>query len=225
MQRNADSCATFDLFASEAPQPPSSQQIGPQSWLFRGLALPFVDPLLSALHATLHDAPFRNMVTPGGHIMSAALSSCGPLGWVTDRQGYRYTNTNPQTGQPWPSMPEVFLELAQDAAHKAGFADFVPDACLINRYVPGAKMSLHQDKDEHDHRWPVVSVSLGIPAIFQFGGLQRSDRPQRISLFHGDVVVWGGEDRLRFHGILPVKPAVHPVLGEQRINLTFRKAG
>ena len=225
MQRKADLSATFDLFAGEEPQPASTLQIGPQSWLFRGLALPLIERLLPALNETLSGAPFRHMVTPGGHTMSAALSSCGSLGWVTDPHGYRYSHKNPQTGQPWPSMPDVFLELAQDAAQKAGFADFVPDACLINRYVPGAKMSLHQDKDEHDHRWPVVSVSLGIPAIFQFGGLQRSDRPERISLFHGDVVVWGGEDRLRFHGILPVKPAVHPQLGEQRINLTFRKAG
>ena len=225
MQRKTDLSATVDLFAGEEPQPASTLQIGPQSWLFRGLALPLIERLLPALNETLSGAPFRHMVTPGGHTMSAALSSCGPLGWVTDPHGYRYSHTNPQTGQSWPSMPDIFLELAQDAAQKAGFADFVPDACLINRYVPGAKMSLHQDKDEHDHRWPVVSVSLGIPAIFQFGGLQRSDRPERISLFHGDVVVWGGEDRLRFHGILPVKPAVHPQLGEQRINLTFRKAG
>ena len=225
MQRKTDLSATFDLFAGEEPQPASTLQIGPQSWLFRGLALPLIERLLPALHETLSGAPFRHMVTPGGHTMSAALSSCGSLGWVTDPHGYRYSHKNPQTGQPWPSMPDIFLELAQDAAQKAGFADFVPDACLINRYVPGAKMSLHQDKDEHDHRWPVVSVPLGIPAIFQFGGLQRSDRPERISLFHGDVVVWGGEDRLRFHGILPVKPAVHPQLGEQRINLTFRKAG
>ncbi|CAM3131814.1 alpha-ketoglutarate-dependent dioxygenase AlkB [Pseudomonas floridensis] len=225
MQREGDIPATFDLFASDEPQAEIRQPIGPQSWLLRGHALPCIERLLPALRKTLAVAPFRQMITPGGYTMSAALSSCGQLGWVTDHHGYRYSETNPQTGRAWPAMPDVFLELAQDAAQIAGFADFVPDACLINRYVPGAKMSLHQDKDEHDHCWPVVSVSLGIAATFQFGGLQRSDRPERISLFHGDVVVWGGEDRLRFHGILPVKQAVHPLLGEQRINLTFRKAG
>lgn len=225
MQRKGDSNATFDLFADEAPQPAAHEQIAPQSWLLRGLALPFMDRLIPALRDTLSKAPFRRMTTPGGHIMSAALSSCGQLGWITDRQGYRYGDKDPRTGQPWPEMPGVFIELAQTASVIAGFADFEPDACLINRYVAGAKMSLHQDKDEQDHRWPVVSVSLGIPATFQFGGLLRSDKPARISLFHGDVVVWGGEDRLRFHGILPLKPAEHPVMGPQRINLTFRKAG
>ncbi|SHM66711.1 alkylated DNA repair protein (DNA oxidative demethylase) [Pseudomonas asturiensis] len=225
MQRKGDPNATFDLFADEAPQPAAHEQIGPQSWLLRGLALPFMNRLIPALRDTLSQAPFRRMTTPGGHIMSAALSSCGQLGWITDRQGYRYGDRDPNTGKPWPAMPDVFVELAQTASTVAGFADFEPDACLINRYVAGAKMSLHQDKDEQDHRWPVVSVSLGIPATFQFGGLLRSDKPARISLFHGDVVVWGGEDRLRFHGILPLKPAEHPVMGPQRINLTFRKAG
>ncbi|WP_032610535.1 DNA oxidative demethylase AlkB [Pseudomonas syringae] len=225
MQRKGDTNATFDLFADEAPQPAAHEQIGPHSWLLRGLALAFMDRLIPALRDTLSKAPFRRMTTPGGHIMSAALSSCGQLGWITDRQGYRYGDRDPRTGQPWPEMPDVFIELAQTASAIAGFADFEPDACLINRYVAGAKMSLHQDKDEQDHRWPVVSVSLGIPATFQFGGLLRSDKPARISLFHGDVVVWGGEDRLRFHGILPLKPAEHPVMGPQRINLTFRKAG
>ncbi|MBA1232232.1 DNA oxidative demethylase AlkB [Pseudomonas viridiflava] len=225
MQSKGDTGATFDLFADDPPQPATRQQIGPQSWLFRGLALPVIERLLPALRETVSQAPFRQMVTPGGHTMSAALSSCGELGWITDPHGYRYSLTDPQTEKPWPPMPTVFLELAQNAAQMAGFDGFMPDACLINRYVPGAKMTLHQDKDEQDQRWPVVSVSLGIAAIFQFGGLQRSDKPERVSLFHGDVVVWGGEDRLRFHGILPVKADHHPLLGEQRINLTFRKAG
>lgn len=225
MQRKGETPANLDLFADQTTQPASNELIGPGSWLLRGFALPVMPQLLDSFEATLALSPFRHMQTPSGLSMSAALSSCGQLGWITDRHGYRYTATDPQTGLVWPAMPDVFMQLAKDAAHAAGYAEFMPDACLINRYIPGAKMSLHQDKNEYDHRWPVVSVSLGIPATFQFGGLLRSDKTQRISLFHGDVVVWGGEDRLRFHGILPVKQAEHPLLGEQRINLTFRKAG
>ncbi len=216
--------ATLDLFTNDTVQPPTKEQIGPQSFVLRGFALPVVERLLPAIEAILIQAPFRNMVTPGGYTMSVALSSCGQFGWITDRKGYQYTRVDPLTGQPWPEMPQVFLELARSAALAAGFRDFVPDACLINRYVPGAKMSLHQDKDERDYEWPVVSVSLGIAAMFLFGGHTRSDATQRIPLFHGDVVVWGGEDRLRYHGILPIKQAEHPKLGEQRINFTFRKA-
>ncbi|MFA0943947.1 MULTISPECIES: DNA oxidative demethylase AlkB [Pseudomonas syringae group] len=225
MQRKSDTPANFDLFADQTPQAGGDEQLGPGTWLLRGFALPVITRLLADLQATVTHSPFRHMLTPGGLSMSAALSSCGQLGWITDRHGYRYSETDPQTGSKWSAMPDAFMQLAQSAALKAGYPGFTPDACLINRYIPGAKMSLHQDKDEHDHRWPVVSVSLGIPAIFQFGGLLRSDKALRISLFHGDVVVWGGEDRLRFHGILPVKQAEHPLLGEQRINLTFRKAG
>ena len=201
------------------------ERIGPASTLLRCFALPVAAQLWNALGPVLDRAPFRRMHTPGGHLMSAAMSSCGELGWVTDRRGYRYSSIDPDTGLHWPAMPDLCRALARDAARAAGFEHFEPDACLINRYVPGARMSLHQDKDEQDHQAPVVSVSLGIPAVFQFGGLSRSDRVQRMTLIHGDVVVWGAEDRLRFHGILPVKPAVHPLLGEQRVNLTFRKAG
>lgn len=217
--------ATFDLFADQQPSFTTNEQIGPASLLMRGFALPDAQALWAALQTVLAIAPFRQMQTPGGHLMSAALSSCGELGWVTDRSGYRYSRTDPVTGLCWPAMPEICQVLARTAAATAGYSDFAPDACLINQYVPGAKMSLHQDKDEQDLSAPVVSISLGIPAVFQFGGMQRSDRPQRIPLFHGDVVVWGGEDRLRFHGILPIKPAIDPLLGAQRINLTFRKAG
>lgn len=224
MQRKGTTPATFDLFADEAPQPPAVEQIGPQSYVFRGFALPFIERVLPALESVLSQAPFRHMVTPGGHTMSVALSSCGSFGWTTDRSGYQYTPTNPQTGEPWPALPEVFRELAIAAAEMAGFVDFIPDACLINRYIPGAKMTLHQDKDERGYQWPVVSVSLGLPAMFLFGGHQRSDKTQRVPLFHGDVVVWGGVDRLRFHGVMPVREASHPQLGEQRINFTFRKA-
>jgi alkylated DNA repair protein (DNA oxidative demethylase) len=224
MQRKGTTPVTLDLFADDAPQLTATEQIGPQSFVFRGLALPLIDRLLPALEAVLTRAPFRNMITPGGYTMSVALSSCGQFGWTTDRSGYQYTRLNPHTGQPWPPMPNVFMELAQSAAQAAGFADFIPDACLINRYIPGAKLALHQDKDERGYEWPVVSVSLGIPAMFLFGGHARSDATQKVPLFHGDVVVWGGEDRLRYHGVMPIRQAEHPQLGEQRINFTFRKA-
>ncbi|AWM92475.1 DNA oxidative demethylase AlkB [Pseudomonas sp. 31-12] len=217
---------TFDLFADAEPeQKPRREQIGEQSYVLRGFALQWIDQLLPALEAILTAAPFRQMATPGGFTMSVALSSCGTWGWTTDRSGYKYTRNDPQTGQPWPAMPDVFFELAQAAAREAGFVDFIPDSCLINRYVPGAKMSLHQDKDEGSYAAPIVSVSLGLPAIFLFGGFQRSDKSQRVPLLHGDIVVWGGVDRLRYHGVLPIKDGHHPRLGEQRINFTFRTAG
>ena len=216
---------TFDLFADAEPeQQPRREQIGEQSYVLRGFALPWLERLLPALEEVLAAAPFRQMVTPGGFTMSVALSSCGQFGWTTDRSGYRYTRDDPQTGRPWPMMPEVFFQLAQAAAQAAGFADFAPDSCLINRYIPGAKMSLHQDKDEHSYDAPIVSVSLGLPAMFLFGGFARSDKNQRVPLFHGDIVVWGGVDRLRYHGVLPIKDGHHPKLGEQRINFTFRTA-
>ena len=224
MKRESTTPITLDLFADAPARSPSTEQIGQRSYVLRGFALPLIERLLPALEEVLNRAPFRHMVTPGGFTMSAALSSCGSYGWKTDRTGYSYSLTDPQTGLPWPAIPAVFMELAQAAALACDFPGFIPDACLINRYVPGAKMSLHQDKDEQQLQWPVVSVSLGLPAIFQFGGFQRQDKPQRIALLHGDVVVWGDEDRLRFHGVLPIKPGYHPQLGEQRINFTFRKA-
>ncbi|MHC8394684.1 DNA oxidative demethylase AlkB [Pseudomonas sp. LB3P93] len=226
MRYDPMSPTTLDLFADAEPeQKPRREQIGEQSCVLRGFALPRLDQLLPALEAVLTAAPFRQMITPGGFTMSVALSSCGTWGWTTDRSGYKYTRNDPQTGQPWPEMPDVFFELAQAAAREAGFADFVPDSCLINRYVPGAKMSLHQDKDEGSYAAPIVSVSLGLPAIFLFGGFERSDKSQRLPLLHGDIVVWGGVDRLRYHGVLPIKDGHHPRLGEQRINFTFRTAG
>jgi alkylated DNA repair protein (DNA oxidative demethylase) len=214
----------FDLFA-DTEQPHRSEQIGEQSWVLRGFALSRIEQLLPALKSVIERAPLRHMMTPGGFSMSVATSSCGALGWITDRSGYRYSAEDPVSHQPWPQMPEVFRELAQAAAKQVGFSDFIPDSCLINRYVPGAKMSLHQDKDEHSYAAPIVSLSLGLPAMFLFGGFARSDKSQRISLLHGDMVIWGGVDRLRYHGILPIKYGRHPQLGEQRFNLTFRTAG
>jgi alkylated DNA repair protein (DNA oxidative demethylase) len=180
--------------------------------------------LLAIIEALSVAAPFRRMVTPGGLRMSVAMTNCGAAGWVTDATGYRYTAEDPSTGRPWPQMPEGFAALACEAASAAGFADFSPDACLVNRYEPGARLSLHQDRDECDFAAPIVSVSLGLPALFLWGGEKRSDRPHRIPLTHGDVVVWGGPARMTFHGVHALPAGVHPLTGAFRYNLTFRKA-
>jgi alkylated DNA repair protein (DNA oxidative demethylase) len=214
---------TLDLF--DDPPRNAREPIGPGAFVLPGFALPFADALLPAIRALTERAPFRHMVTPGGFTMSVALTNCGALGWTSDRRGYRYSPTDPDTGQPWPAMPEPFARLAREAAAAAGFDGFEPDACLVNRYEPGARLSLHQDKDERDYGAPIVSVSLGMPAVFLFGGHARGDKTARIPLQHGDVVVWGGEDRLRYHGVLPLKDQPHPAFGSHRINLTFRKAG
>ncbi|MBV9653117.1 MAG: DNA oxidative demethylase AlkB [Acetobacteraceae bacterium] len=203
---------------------PRTARIAEGAFFLGGFALPDEDRVLAALHGIVAASPFRNMITPGGFRMSVAMTNCGTVGWVTDRRGYRYSETDPETGARWPSMPAVFADLASRAADRAGFAGFAPDACLINRYEPGARMSLHQDRDERDFAAPIVSVSLGLPAIFLFGGSKRSDRPQRIPLEHGDVVAWGGPSRLWFHGVLPLRDGDHPSLGRCRINLTFRRA-
>lgn len=215
--------STLDLFAQARVG--DRESLGREACILRGFALDRQDPLLAAIAQVTAVAPPRHMVTPGGFTMSAALSNCGALGWVSDARGYRYAARDPGRDQPWPAMPAVFLGLARDAAREAGFPGFTPDACLINHYAPGAKMSLHQDRDEHDLGAPIVSVSLGMEAVFLFGGHVRADRPRRVPLYHGDVAVWGGEDRLRFHGIAPLKDAPHPRLGPLRINLTLRKAG
>jgi alkylated DNA repair protein (DNA oxidative demethylase) len=199
-------------------------EIATGALLLPAYALPHEAAIIHAIDAISSTAPFRNMLTPGGFRMSVAMTNCGALGWVTDRTGYRYTAIDPQSSAPWPAMPPVFSQLASDAAHAAGFENFTPDACLINRYEPGARMSLHQDKNEHDYTQPIVSVSLGLPATFLFGGDQRSDKAARLKLHHGDVVVWGGPARLRFHGIAPLKSGAHPLTGEYRLNLTFRVA-
>ena len=191
--------------------------------LLRGFARPFEAELLPALRAIVKQAPFRHLITPGGHRMSVAMTNCGSVGWVSDEAGYRYDAVDPQSNQPWPAMPPVLRRLAAEAADEAGFDSFAPEACLINRYVPGAKLSLHQDKDELDFAAPIVSVSLGLPAIFLFGGLKRVDKPARYGLEHGDVVVWGGPSRLFFHGVAPLAKGEHAVMGGHRINLTFRK--
>jgi alkylated DNA repair protein (DNA oxidative demethylase) len=192
--------------------------------LLRAFARSRAATLLPALEEVLQRSPFRFMTTPGGYRMSVALTNCGAAGWVTDQSGYRYDGLDPVSCACWPAMPPVFRELAVEAAGAAGFATFAPDACLINRYEPGARLSLHQDKNERDLESPIVSVSLGLPAVFLFGGHRRAERPRRVPVGHGDVVVWGGPDRLRFHGVQPLKSGRHPELGAHRINLSFRKA-
>jgi alkylated DNA repair protein (DNA oxidative demethylase) len=209
-----------DLFDADRAE----RRLAPQAVLLRGFALPAECDLMAAISALAERAPFRTMTTPGGWRMSVAMTNCGDAGWVADRTGYRYDPRDPQTGRPWPAMPPAFLALATQAAARAGFAGFVPDACLVNRYAPGARLSLHQDRNERDFDQPIVSVSLGLPATFLFGGDVRSDRPLRVQLTHGDVVVWGGASRLRFHGVGPVREGEHQLTGGFRYNLTFRRA-
>ena len=211
---------TPDLF--EATQ--GDLRLAEGAVLLGGFALPGEAPLLAALDAVMAAAPFRHMITPGGFTMSVAMTNCGAAGWVTDRRGYRYDAHDPVDGCPWPAMPAAFDDLARRAAAAAGYGGFAPDACLINRYAPGARLSLHQDRNERDLDAPIVSVSLGLPATFLFGSLRRSDPQRRVSLRHGDVAVWGGHSRLAFHGVLPLAEGEHPVIGRRRLNLTFRQA-
>jgi alkylated DNA repair protein (DNA oxidative demethylase) len=212
------------LFDNEPPAL-DKDVLGTGTAVLAGFACDRENELLSSIKLVAERSPFRNMITPGGFRMSVAMSNCGPLGWVTDRTGYRYSGIDPETKRAWPELPAVFRKLAETAAKEAGFPTFVPDACLINRYEPGAKMSLHQDKDERDFTQPIVSVSLGLPATFLFAGLERGSKAIRIPLFHGDVVVWGGPARLRYHGVAPLTEGEHPLTGRVRYNLTFRRAG
>jgi alkylated DNA repair protein (DNA oxidative demethylase) len=214
---------TADLFETVTDVRPSREAMADGAVLLRGFALASENDVITALREIITQAPFRRMFTPGGHQMSVAMTNCGSAGWVTDRSGYRYDGLDPDSGKPWPPMPPAFRELASQAGAEGGFADFAPDACLINRYTPGARMSLHQDKDEQDFAAPIVSVSLGLPATFLFGGPKRADKPRRYRLAHGDVVVWGGPSRLFFHGVAPLADGEHVQMGRQRINLTFRK--
>ena len=220
--REVGTGANLALFDDD--EAPRLEALAPGAVVWRGGARALDTALLAAVDRVTAQAPWRHLITPGGFRMSVAMTSCGPLGWVSDRRGYRYDPIDPDSGRRWPPMPAVFMPLAQAAAAQAGFDGFEPDACLINRYVPGARLTLHQDRDERDVHSPIVSVSLGLPAVFQFGGLARNDPKQRITLVHGDVVVWGGPARFFHHGVLPLKAGCHPLTGEQRINLTFRRA-
>ncbi len=210
---------------SGLPVGPVREPIGDGAVVLHGFAGPRADDLLSKVEQIAIVAPFRHLVTPGGYTMSVAMTNCGELGWVSDRGGYRYQRVDPLSGIEWPAMPVTFQRLAAEAGEQAGYRDFAPDACLINRYEPGARLSLHQDRDERNRQQPIVSVSLGLPAIFLFGGNRRNDRPRRLRLDHGDVVVWGGPTRLAYHGVEALIDAEHPLTGRCRINLTFRKAG
>ncbi len=192
-------------------------------WL-PGEALAVADTLPALVDTLLTESPLRHMMTPGGQRMSVQMSNCGAVGWVSDRRGYRYERIDPQTQRPWPIMPLALRALARRAAARAGYADFEPDACLINRYAPGTRLTLHQDRNERDLSAPVVSLSLGLPAVFLWGGGRRADRVRRLPLQHGDIVVWGGPDRLVFHGVAPLKDGEHPATGRYRLNLTFRRA-
>ncbi len=216
---------TLDLFDQLPVAPQEPEWLEPGALVLRGFALAQAADLLQAVESIAATSPFRHLITPGGKRMSVAMTNCGPLGWISDRTGYRYGPTDPDTGKPWPDMPVAFRQLARNAAEAAGYPGFAPDACLINRYTPGTRLSLHQDRDEGNYDHPIVSVSLGIPAVFLWGGGARADKARRVGLWHGDVVVWGGPARLRFHGVLPLAEAEHPLTGGVRINLTFRKAG
>jgi len=214
---------TADLFDSQADL--RSEPLAPGAVVLRGFARSVAAAVLADLQRVIAGAPLRHMHTPNGLRMSVAMTNCGALGWVSDKTGYRYDPLDPESGRPWPRLPASFLPLAAAAAAQAGFEGFVPDACLVNRYEAGARLSLHQDRDERDFGAPIVSVSLGLPAVFLFGGARRADKTMRVPLAHGDVVVWGGPARLHYHGVLALKEGRHPLLGCHRINLTLRKAG
>jgi alkylated DNA repair protein (DNA oxidative demethylase) len=215
---------TADLFDNLPGPGPREETLAEGAVLLRGFAGDVAATLMTEVDRVTAVAPFRHLVTPGGYLMSVAMTNCGAVGWVSDRTGYRYDPEDPINERPWPPMPAAFLDLAARAAARAGFDGFVPDACLINRYEPGTRLSLHQDRDERDTGAPIVSVSLGLPATFLFGGLQRGDPTRKVRVEHGDVAVWGGPARLAFHGVAPLPDGSHAILGRQRINLTFRKA-
>jgi len=205
-------------------EPRAPRALADGAWLLPGFALDDAPGLLADVAAVAASAPLRHMLTPGGHRMSVAMTNCGEVGWITDAHGYRYSELDPQTERPWPALPAAWRALAERGAARVGFAGFAPDACLVNRYVPGARMTLHQDKNEEDFGAPILSVSLGLPATFLLGEDRRTARPLRVPLVHGDVLVWGGPARLRFHGVLPIADGFHEQVGAARINLTFRKA-
>lgn len=215
---------TDDLFTAVGGLPKHKETLADGAFLLHGYACDPASDFLEAICRIALQSPFRQMETPGGYRMSVAMTNCGPFGWISDRHGYRYSAIDPLTGGPWPAMPDDFHDFARELAAEAGFPGFSPDVCLINRYIPGTKLSLHQDKDEINLLAPIVSVSFGLPAIFVLGGLKRQDPRRRLHLGHGDVLVWGGPSRLRHHAVLPIKEEDHPATGNCRINLTFRQA-
>jgi alkylated DNA repair protein (DNA oxidative demethylase) len=211
-----------DLFSGSSTH--DVQAIAAGAALLHGFAASAAPALMQAIDEVIAAAPLRHMITPGGYRMSVAMTNCGNAGWYSDPSGYRYDSLDPTTGLPWPVMPDIFIDLARRAAAAGGYSSFEPDACLINRYEPGARLTLHQDKNERDYSAPIVSVSLGLPAVFLFGGLRRKDRPRRLRLESGDIVVWGGLTRLAYHGVAALADGDDPLTGRRRYNLTFRKA-
>jgi DNA oxidative demethylase len=205
------------------PTAGSREELEDGAVLLRGFAVNEAFTLVREVERVAEAAPFRYLVTPGGYTMSVAMTNCGTLGWVSDRCGYRYDPVDPDSGTHWPAMPDSFRALAFRAAAEAGFAGYAPDACLINRYVAGSRLGLHQDRDEKDPWSPIVSVSLGLPAVFLWGGKRRSDPVRRFRLESGDVAVWGGPSRFVYHGVAPLRDGQHSLTGSARINLTFRK--
>lgn len=214
--------ASLSLFESLPTD--TREELAPGAWLLRGFALDRADALLAEVERIAARSPFRHLATPGGQKMSVAMTNCGSVGWFSDGRGYRYTELDPLTNKPWPAMPALFTRLARDVAREAGFNTYAPDVCLVNRYEVGTRLTLHQDHDERDRHAPIVSISLGLPATFLFGGLARKDPQRRVPLAHGDTVAWGGPSRMRYHGVLPIKDGTHPVTGSRRFNLTFRVA-
>lgn len=210
----------MDLLPPDTP--PLREELEAGAVLLRQFATPQAATLLQTLHRLTRQAPFRHMRTPGGGTMSAAMASCGALGWVSSTQGYTYTPVDPASQQPWPAMPASFVSLAQDAAKAAGYAGFTPNACLLNRYQNDSHMGLHQDRDEGDTTHPIVSLSLGRTGLFMWGGQNRRDKIRTIALEHGDVLVWGGPARLHYHGIKGLGPNPHPLTEQTRYNITFR---
>jgi alkylated DNA repair protein (DNA oxidative demethylase) len=221
---NEDRFGKMDDLFGNIPSTEEVANLAEGAVLFRGCASETAPFLVGTIQDIAARSPFRHMITPGGYTMSVAMTNCGRVGWTTDSKGYRYAEVDPETNGPWPAMPVAFHRLAEMFAERAGFSGFDPDSCLINRYDPGAKLSLHQDKNEQSFGSPIVSVSLGLPAKFLFGGKQRNERPQRIRLESGDVVVWGGPSRLAYHGVDTLADSQHPLTGRHRFNLTFRKA-
>ncbi|MGH8110715.1 MAG: DNA oxidative demethylase AlkB [Rhodanobacteraceae bacterium] len=213
--------STLPLFADALT---AREALAPGAWVLRAFALDCAGTLLDAIGRIDGESPFRHLVTPGCKVMSVAMTNCGEVGWFSDRHGYRYTDTDPATGRRWPALPPLFAQFARAAASEAGFAGYAPDVCLINRYEVGTQLTLHRDYDERDRRAPIVSVSLGLPATFLWGGLARKAPPRRIPVTHGDVVVWGGASRMVYHGVLPIRDGEHPLTGARRFNLTFRVA-
>jgi alkylated DNA repair protein (DNA oxidative demethylase) len=210
-----------DLFLGMAQ---GIQALAPGASLLRAFARAELPGIVAALRGITELAPLRHMTTRGGYRMSVAMTNCGAVGWVTDGEGYRYDPLDPVTGRAWPPMPAAFRLLATRAAAACGYPGFEPDACLINEYAPGSRLSLHRDADERDFAHPIVSVSLGLPAVFLLGGLDRGETTSRVRLESGDVVVFGGPARLAYHGVAPLTDGFDPVLGQRRVNLTFRRA-